>query len=102
MVGELHFAKKGHDVIFGEVHEKAILINKGIFTKVRHPIYLGAILFYLGFVFFTFSLISFGLWIIIFIFYDYIARYEEVILVHTLGEAYESYMKEVPRWIPRL
>jgi protein-S-isoprenylcysteine O-methyltransferase Ste14 len=97
----LYIAKKGHDILFKEIREKPTLINKGVFSFVRHPLYLGAILFYLGLTSFTFSLISFGLLIIIFIFYDYIARYEELIVLHTLGEEYKAYMRNVPRWLPR-
>ncbi len=35
-------------------------------------------------------------------FLHYISRYEEKLLVRHFGEEYESYMKAVPMWIPRL
>jgi protein-S-isoprenylcysteine O-methyltransferase Ste14 len=39
--------------------------------------------------------------ILIFIFYDFIAAYEEKLLEKKLGQDYREYKKEVPRWFPR-
>ncbi len=91
-------SRKGLRIIFGEIRQKPEVVTKGIFSKVRHPIYLGAMLLYLGFIFITLSLASLSIWAVIIVFYNYIARYEERLLLLELGEDYAKYMEEVPRW----
>lgn len=95
-----YLAKAGHDIIFKEVREEPCVVTRGVFGRVRHPLYLAAILFYLGLLLFTFSIIAGIVWIVIIIFYNYIARYEEKLLIEKFGEDYEKYMRRVPRWIP--
>lgn len=86
----------------GEKRETPEVVDKDVFGMVCHPIYLAAILFYLGMIMFTFSLFSIGVWIIIIIFYHLISRYEEDLLLKKFGKEYEDYMKRVPMWFPRL
>jgi len=74
-------ARAGLNIVFGEKREKPEIISKGVFSVVRHPVYLGCILFYLGLICMTLSLASAGLWVLIVIFYWYISRYEEKLLV---------------------
>jgi len=88
-------------IVFGEVRDKVEIIQKSVFNKVRHPMYLGAILLYLGLIVLTLSISSFGLWIIIFIFYNQIAKYEEGLLLNHFGEDYKDYMKKAGRWLPK-
>jgi len=95
-------ARKGLRIVFGEIREKPELIRKGIFNHVRHPIYLGAILFYFGFFIITFSLFSLGFILIIIIFYYLISRYEEKVLENEFGDAYAQYKKEVSMFIPKI
>ena len=95
-------AKKGHDIVFGEAREVPQVLRTGVFGFVRHPLYLGALLFYLALITLTLSLIAKALWIVIIVFYYYIARYEETLLVHRFGSAYEDYLREVPMFIPRI
>jgi len=59
-------------------------------------------LFYLALLIFNPTIISFAVGIVIFIFYNFIARHEEKILVEKFGKAYGEYMTSVPRWVPRL
>lgn len=93
-------ARKGLKIVFGEVREKPEIINKGVFRIVRHPIYLGSILLYLGLIMFSLSIASFVVWIVIIIFYYLISKYEEKLLLKEFGDAYRKYMKEVPMLIP--
>lgn len=95
-------ARSGLRIVFGEKRGKPEVIRKGVFSKVRHPIYLGAILLYLGMILFTFSLISVALWIFIILFYIRISKYEEKILTAYFGEEYLDYKKEVPMLFPKL
>ncbi|UCD06141.1 MAG: isoprenylcysteine carboxylmethyltransferase family protein [candidate division WOR-3 bacterium] len=97
-----YFAREGMRRVFGEVREEPSVITAGVFGRVRHPIYLGCILFYIGLVVFTLSIISSVVCAIIIVFYHYISRYEERILLDRFGEEYERYIKSVPMWIPRI
>jgi protein-S-isoprenylcysteine O-methyltransferase Ste14 len=90
----------GLKTIFGEQREELVVIKSGVFSIVRHPIYLASILVYLGFIIISLSIIAFCIWVIIILFYYYISRYEESILVDKLGTQYEDYMKETPMFIP--
>jgi protein-S-isoprenylcysteine O-methyltransferase Ste14 len=92
----------GIRTVFVTVREKPEVLRKGVFSLIRHPIYLSAMLFYLSLVIFTLSLASLALWVIIVIFYVYISRYEEKALVSFFGQEYTSYQKDVPMFIPRL
>ncbi len=94
------FAKFGLGIIFGEVRKKPKIIEKGVFKIVRHPIYLGSILLYLGLTILTCSIASAVLWIIIVIFYYYISKYEEKLLLEEFGIDYKNYMGRVPMLIP--
>ena len=94
------FAKFGLGIIFGEVRKKPEIIEKGVFKIVRHPIYLGSILLYLGLTILTCSIASAVLWIIIIIFYYYISKYEEKLLLKEFGTDYKNYMERVPMLIP--
>ncbi len=67
---------------------------------MRHPIYLGSILLYFGFIIISLSAVAFCIWIIIIIFYYFNSRYEEKLLIDKLGIQYEKYMNEVPMFIP--
>jgi protein-S-isoprenylcysteine O-methyltransferase Ste14 len=95
-----YLAKKGLGIVFGEVREKPEVIEKGVFKIVRHPIYLGSILFYLGLIILTCSIASAAVWFIIIIFYYYISRYEEKLLLNEFGTRYKNYMERVPMLIP--
>jgi protein-S-isoprenylcysteine O-methyltransferase Ste14 len=96
----LYLAKASLKIIFDEVREKPEVINKGVYRYVRHPMYLAAILLYLSFLIFKFSLAAFIVWLVTFAFYHYIAWYEEKLLVEHLGADYEKYKQTVSMWIP--
>lgn len=91
-----------HKIIFEEHRDPPRVIDTGLFSLVRHPMYLSALLVYVGFFFTTLSLFSLLLFICIFLFYDHIARFEEIKLQEAFGEAYASYKKQTPKWFPRL
>ncbi|MCK4244587.1 MAG: isoprenylcysteine carboxylmethyltransferase family protein [Candidatus Omnitrophica bacterium] len=95
-------ARSGLKDVFGKQREELVVIKSGVFSIVRHPIYLGSILLYFGFIIISLSIISFFIWIIIILFYYFISRYEEKVLIDKLGSQYEEYMNEVPMFLPRL
>ena len=93
-------AKYGLGTVFGEVREKPEIIEKSVFKIVRHPIYLSSILLYLGLTILTYSIASAVVWIVIVIFYYFISKYEEKLLIKKFGKEYKSYMERVPMLIP--
>ena len=97
-----YLARMGLNIVFGEVREEPIVIRKGVFSIVRHPIYLGSILLYLGLLTLTFSITATIIWIFIIAFYYFISRHEEKLLLKEFGKDYEEYMREVPMLIPRI
>lgn len=99
-VFSFYLARFGLKTIFGEQREELVVIKSGVFSIVRHPIYLASILVYLGFIVISLSIIAFCIWIIIVLFYYYISRYEEKILLDKLGSQYGEYMREVPMFVP--
>ncbi len=90
----------GLKIIFGETREEPQIITTGVFSIVRHPIYLGSILLYLGLILLTLSLLSVLVWILIIAFYYMISRYEEKLLTQRFESAYEDYKKKVPMLLP--
>jgi protein-S-isoprenylcysteine O-methyltransferase Ste14 len=101
MVAALYLVWAGHAVI----HHGARLggvVTSGAFRYVRHPMYLGSMLFYLGLALVTGSLLSCALLVGIFPFYDYIAGYEERLLLEKFGEEYGRYCNRTRKWLPKL
>jgi protein-S-isoprenylcysteine O-methyltransferase Ste14 len=90
----------GLSTVFGKSRKEPQVITTGVFSIVRHPIYLGSILLYLGFILLSLSLLSTLVWLIIIIFYYMISRYEEKLLTQRFGSAYEKYKKKVPMLFP--
>ncbi len=96
----LLLAKSSHKTIFGEQRKELQVIKTGAFSIIRHPLYLSAILLYLGFIITTLSTIALSIGLITIAFYYNISRYEEKILIDKLGPKYKQYMNEVPMFIP--
>ena len=97
----LLFVKRSHDLVIDEEYDEPTLVDSGVYSRVRHPMYLGVLLLYLGLAASTLSTISLGLWLGIFAAYDRMAAYEERDLIRVFDEDYVDYTRRVPRWIPR-
>lgn len=95
-------ASRGMKEVFGTKREQAEVIDQGVFSRMRHPIYTGALLFYLALCLLSFSTASFGLFLIIVLFYIFISRYEERLLEQKFGSAYLKYKKKTGMLFPRL
>ena len=102
LIFSFYLARSGLKIVFGDQREKPVVIREGVFKYIRHPIYLGAILLYLGLILLTLSIPSAVFWLIIILFYYFISRFEEKILLHEFGDQYKEYMEEVPMLIPSL
>jgi protein-S-isoprenylcysteine O-methyltransferase Ste14 len=92
----IYYIYKSHTLIFHD--GEPILVDWGVYSVSRHPMYLGSLLFELGIVSTTLSIPAFIVFLIIFGAYDRFALYEEVSLIEVLGEDYRDYMKKVKRW----
>jgi protein-S-isoprenylcysteine O-methyltransferase Ste14 len=102
LVLAVYLAWTGMRIIFGEAREKPVVIRKGIYGVVRHPIYLSEILFYFSLIVFKISLAALAVWVIAVWFLHYISRYEEKLLLERFGDDYRQYMKDVPMYFPRI
>lgn len=100
LITAAYLSMSGHVVVARGERPNAV-ISKGAFRYVRHPLYLATILFYLGLAVSTASLLSLALLVIIFLFYNYIAGYEERLMELRFGENYESYKKRTGKWIAK-
>ena len=77
--------------------------TSGIYSMLRHPLYLGNYLMWIGIVLFTFNawfilLISLIYWL----YYERIMFAEERFLEYKFGEAFTSWSLKVPAFIPSL
>ena len=98
-IGLLLIFKTGH-ILFHKEDKTFKLIKTGIFSYTRHPLYLGVLILYVGFIILSFSLISIIGFIIVCIIYNQIATFEEYELEKEFQEEYVEYKKQVPKWIP--
>jgi len=101
LISGWYLARNGMRAVFGTKRDKPEVINTGVFNIVRHPIYLGAILFYLGAIFITLSIASAAFWVLVVIFYIIISRYEERILTEAFGDDYLNYKTKVGMLFPK-
>lgn len=101
LVAAAYLVISGHVVANHQQHPTGV-VSTGAFRYVRHPLYLGSILFYLGLSVSTASLFFLALLVVIFIFYNYIASFEEKLLDDRSGEDYRKYKKRTGKWVPRI
>jgi protein-S-isoprenylcysteine O-methyltransferase Ste14 len=101
IVTAVYLIRSGHVVAKHEQGSTGV-VSTGAFQYVRHPLYLGSIMFYLGLTVSTASLFSLGLVVLIFFFYDYIASYEEKLLEDRFHEDYRNYKIKTGKWVPRI
>jgi protein-S-isoprenylcysteine O-methyltransferase Ste14 len=95
-----YLISKSHKAVLEQVQDPPQLVDSGVYAWVRHPMYLGTLLFCLAFIFISVSLVSIAIWIAFFVFYDRMAAYEEKSLIEILGESYIAYQKRVSKWLP--
>lgn len=99
LAAAFYLFKSGHVVVSGDQRATEV-VSAGAFRYVRHPLYLGSILIYFGMTVSTASLFCLALLVLIALFYNYIAGYEEKLLEVKLGQDYIAYQKKTGKWIP--
>ncbi len=70
------------------------LVKTGIYKRVRHPVYLFGILFFLGIIFVTQSFFLLIIWAILIFFQIKRINQEEKVLTEKFGNEYLSYKKQ--------
>ena|ERR1700724_1070116 len=78
------------------------LITKGIYCQIRHPAYLGIILFFLGGPLLLSSLYGFLVLTLMIPIRLYRIKIEEMMLTNRFGKEYEDYVKRSKKLIPRI
>ena len=79
------------------------LVRTGPYAIVRNPLYIGNIMIATGL-----SILSGFIWLIpvlilyFFILNHFVVLYEEKKLLSRWGDEYQTYLNEVPRWMPRV
>jgi len=102
LIAGWYLARGGMKAVFGTARENPEVISTGVFRIVRHPIYTGAILFYLGTSLITMSIASAVFCLLIIGFYIVISKYEESILTEAFGNDYLEYKKKAGMLFPKL
>jgi protein-S-isoprenylcysteine O-methyltransferase Ste14 len=80
-----------------------MLVRTGPYAIVRNPLYIGNILIATGL-----SILSELIWLVpflliyFFLLNHFVVLYEEKKLLTRWGDEYQTYLNEVPRWVPRV
>jgi protein-S-isoprenylcysteine O-methyltransferase Ste14 len=94
----VYLVKESHDAVFAK-KENPELLDSGVYSLVRHPMYLGGLMVLFGFLILKFSLIAFAIWLTYVVLCDWMASYEEKDLFRVLGKQYGDYQARVPKWL---
>lgn len=98
-IGYAPAGTSGRNTSEGQKAEK--LNTKGIYSTVRHPLYLGNFLIFLGFILFTQSILFILFAVLLFRFYyERIMLAEEEFLRRKYGEIYEEWANRTPAFFP--
>ncbi|MGC8906839.1 MAG: methyltransferase [Desulfomonilaceae bacterium] len=100
ILGWLSFRALGRNFrVFAAPRRSGTLVTTGVYSKVRHPMYVAAILIFAGYCLFFGSLISAPLWLAFSILYVIKSVREERILADHYPD-YEDYMRRTWRFVP--
>jgi protein-S-isoprenylcysteine O-methyltransferase Ste14 len=100
IVSAITFIMVSHRTLFKSHEAPNSLITNGILGYVRNPMYFGILLIYVAFILLSISLISIGLFFIIFLVYNWMVNFEEKILENMFGKQYLEYRNKVSKFIP--
>lgn len=81
---------------------KGQLVTDGIYRFVRHPQYSGFVLMIIGFLVQWATIITIIMAPMLIFMYTRLAKKEEKILLEKFGEEYKAYMRNVPRFVPKM
>ena len=95
-------ALRGIQIVFRDLRPEPVMLTGGMFSKVRHPVYLGAMLIYVGVLCLTLTIIGAVVFIFVMLLYHWLAKHEEELMLDIFGEEYRDYIRRVPMWIPKI
>lgn len=95
-------ALRGIQIVFHELRPEPIMITEGMFSQARHPIYLGAMLVYLGVLCLTLSFLGAAVFLFVILVYQWLAKHEEKLMLGIFGDKYRDYIRRVPMWLPKV
>ena len=85
-----------------KIHKSGELVTDGIYRYIRHPQYVGLFFVLFGWLLHWPTLLTLMIFpILVFVYYR-LAAIEDTALAQTFGEAFESYKRKTPRFVPRL
>ena len=97
--GEFTFVGKGTPA---PIDAPKYLVTQGPYQWVRNPMYLAVLSIVIGeaILFRSYLLVGYALlvWAVVHMFVVFV---EEPSLRHQFGESYETYLRTIPRWLPR-
>jgi len=96
----LIFIMLSHQALFKNHQPPNSVITTGILGYTRNPMYFGIILIYLAFICLSISLISVGIFVLVFLVYNKMVNFEEKLLENMFGDKYLDYKNKVPKWFP--
>ncbi|RLD06700.1 MAG: isoprenylcysteine carboxylmethyltransferase family protein [Chloroflexota bacterium] len=108
LIGSLYLVGQGFFLIKtkgnpeGEFEDTTSLITSGVYEYIRHPLYTSLLLFSLGVFLKDPSLLGIGLVITTIIGVYLTARTEEGYNLERFGGAYQDYMDQTKRFIPKI
>ena len=85
-----------------KIGDDAGLIKRGVFSRMRHPLYAASVIFHLGTILIFQTWLAFAFFIPMTIFTIEGAYKEEEWLIENYGEEYKEYMKKTWRFFPKL
>ncbi len=88
--------------IYVAIQENHQLITTGIYSQIRHPIYLGAVLSLIGFVLVFPTLLGFIFVVIYSMLLTHRMAQEERLMLKHFGSVYEEYSSKSYRLIPHI
>lgn len=79
------------------------MVATGFYRYVRNPMYVGVLAIIIGhFLWFKYWNLLIYAVIVFLAFHAFVTYYEEPNLKKRFGASYENYLRQVPRWIPKL
>lgn len=78
------------------------LATGGIYSRIRHPQYVGFILVMFGFLLQWPTLLTLGMFPVLVVMYVRLARHEQRDALREFGEDYRRYAAQVPPFVPRV
>lgn len=81
--------------------EKETLVTSGLYGKIRHPLYAGVLLIFLGYFLVAGTGTALVHLLCLLIYLPFGIYFEEKNLVEKFGKSYQTYQEEVPPLIPK-